>query len=75
VRPVFHHVQNQPPCLRLPLVIPALPPRVQACRRADESAKACFDELSTGLKEKLAKLESEMQRLAAMEKLMLASPD
>ena len=27
------------------------------------------------LKEKLAKLESEMQRLAAMEKLMLASPD
>ena len=27
------------------------------------------------LKEKLVKLESEMQRLAAMEKLMLASPD
>ena len=27
------------------------------------------------LKEKLTKLESEMQRLAAMEKLMLASPD
>jgi hypothetical protein len=27
------------------------------------------------LKEKLAKLESEMQRLAAMERLMLASPD
>jgi hypothetical protein len=39
------------------------------------SANACFDELSTGLEEKLAKLESEMQRLAAMEKLMLASPD
>jgi hypothetical protein len=27
------------------------------------------------LKEKLVKLESEMQRLAAIEKLMLASPD
>jgi transposase len=30
---------------------------------------------TTRLKEKLAKLESEMQRLAAIEKLMLASPD
>src|SRR3974377_676741 len=30
---------------------------------------------TTHLKEKLVKLESEMQRLAAMEKLMLASPD
>lgn len=30
---------------------------------------------TTHLKEKLAKLESEMQRLAALEKLMLASPD
>ena len=30
---------------------------------------------TTRLKEKLAKLESEMQRLAAIEKQMLASPD
>jgi hypothetical protein len=30
---------------------------------------------TTDLREKLVKLKSEMQRLAAMEKLMLASPD